>query len=116
MTERIRFLSPKQARELTSLSERTLGRLAAAGQFPQPIQLCGGSRIAFVESEVVARLESRLASGAAEPAASRPKTPGDPPPARHSRRISADTARQAILAPGHPRRLSPPRMRTRPTD
>jgi hypothetical protein len=32
---RIRYLSPRQVRELTSLSERTLGRLAERGKFPQ---------------------------------------------------------------------------------
>jgi predicted DNA-binding transcriptional regulator AlpA len=62
MTERIRFLSPKQVYELTSLSPRTQGRLADQGQFPNPILLFEGSRrIGFVESEVQAWQAARLA-------------------------------------------------------
>jgi len=60
---RIRYLSPRQVRELTSLSERTLGRLAECGKFPQPVPLCEGStRIGFVESEVLEWNAARLAA------------------------------------------------------
>lgn len=80
MTERIRFLSPKEARQLTSLSERTLGRLAKAGQFPQPVPLCeGSSRIGFVESEVLAWNAARLAKARGRTAAA-PHPPSPPPP------------------------------------
>jgi predicted DNA-binding transcriptional regulator AlpA len=68
MTERIRFLSPKQVQELTNLSPRTQGRLADAGRFPKPIQLFEGSRrIGFVESEVQAWSAARLAAARRSP-------------------------------------------------
>ena len=70
---RIRFLSPKQVRELTSLSERTLGRLVERGRFPQPVPLCEGStRIGFVESEVLTWNAARLAQA-------RGRAVGEPP-------------------------------------
>src|SRR6202011_5869578 len=65
---RIRYLSPRQVRELTSLSERTLGRLAERGKFPQPVPLCEGStRIGFVESEVLEWNAARLAQARGRP-------------------------------------------------
>jgi predicted DNA-binding transcriptional regulator AlpA len=59
----IKFVSPRRASELTSLSTRQLARLADADQFPQPLRLGIGrnGRLAFVESEVQAWLRARLA-------------------------------------------------------
>ena len=44
----VSFLSPKQIRVITSISERQQERLVERGQFPEPIQLYeGGRRKAF---------------------------------------------------------------------
>jgi len=78
MTERIRFLSPKQVYALTNLSPRTQGRLADAGRFPKPVKLFEGSRrIGFVESEVQAWLAARLAE-ARRPAVGAEPQVGEP--------------------------------------
>jgi predicted DNA-binding transcriptional regulator AlpA len=87
---RIRYLSPRQVRELTSLSERTLGRLAERGKFPQPIPLCEGStRIGFVESEVLEWNAARLAAARGRttwgPQDPLPSTIADPKPASGGR-------------------------------
>jgi predicted DNA-binding transcriptional regulator AlpA len=62
--ERIRYLTARQARELTSLSERQMGRLAERGQFPQPVKLFEASRPrwGYVESEILDWNRSRLAA------------------------------------------------------
>jgi predicted DNA-binding transcriptional regulator AlpA len=59
----IKFLSPRGASDLTSLSPRQLARLAEAGDFPTPMRLGHGpnGRIAFVESEVRRWLHDRVA-------------------------------------------------------
>jgi prophage regulatory protein len=91
MTERIRFLSPKQVYELTSLSPRTQGSLADQGQFPKPIPLFEGSRrIGFVESEVQAWQAARLAE------ARRPRIGAEP-------QVAAPAANgRGAKAPGRP--------------
>jgi len=65
--EEIRFVSAKRAREITSLSERSILRKAGAGQFPQPVRLGEGNRIAFVESEVFAWNVEQLARARGHP-------------------------------------------------
>ena len=59
----IKFVSPRGASELTSLSTRQLSRLVEAGQFPTPLRLGHGpnGRLAFVEREVRAWLHERVA-------------------------------------------------------
>jgi predicted DNA-binding transcriptional regulator AlpA len=59
----IKFVSPRRAAELTSLSTRHLSRLVEAEQFPKPLRLGVGrnGRLAFVESEVRAWLRARVA-------------------------------------------------------
>lgn len=59
----IKFLSPRGASELTSLSTRQISRLVDAGQFPKPLRLGQGTngRLAFVESEVRSWLHERVA-------------------------------------------------------
>jgi predicted DNA-binding transcriptional regulator AlpA len=80
MTERIRFLSPKQVYALTSLSPRTQGRLAEAERFPKPVQLFEGSRrIGFVESEIQAWLAARLAEARRSPPAGAEPQVDQPP-------------------------------------
>ena len=56
MVEQKRLISPRRVREVTSLSERHLKRLADEGKFPKPVPLGEGgrnSRIAYVEDEVL---------------------------------------------------------------
>lgn len=71
--ERIRFLTQRQARELTSLSERQMGRMAKEGRFPRLVPLGDEprSRQAYVESEILLwnarRLDARERSSAVEP-------------------------------------------------
>lgn len=59
----IKFVSPRGAAELTSLSTRQLSRLVEAGEFPTPMRLGHGvnGRLAFVESEVRDWLHARVA-------------------------------------------------------
>jgi predicted DNA-binding transcriptional regulator AlpA len=59
----IKFVSPRGAAELTSLSTRQLSRLVESGQFPTPLRLGHGTngRLAFVESEVRNWLHARVA-------------------------------------------------------
>jgi predicted DNA-binding transcriptional regulator AlpA len=60
----IKFVSPRGASELTSLSTRQLSRLVEAGDFPTPLRLgCGANgRLAFVESEVRGWLHAKVAA------------------------------------------------------
>src|SRR5437899_1283351 len=44
MVEQKRLISPRQARQVTSLSERHLKRLADEGKFPKPVSLGEGGR------------------------------------------------------------------------
>ena len=50
-----------QVREIVSYSASHLWRLERAGQFPKRVRL-GGNRVAWVQSEVSAWVESKLAS------------------------------------------------------
>ena len=78
MTERVRFISTKETRHRTNLSERTQARLVAAGKFPKPVRLCDGHRIAYVEAEIDAWIQEQLAQNRGRPAA-------DPPPGGRAR-------------------------------
>jgi predicted DNA-binding transcriptional regulator AlpA len=59
----LKFLSPRRAAELTSLSPRHLSRLVADNQFPKPLRLGAGrnGRLAFIEAEVQEWLRARVA-------------------------------------------------------
>ena len=68
--ERVRFLTQRGARELTSLSPRQMARMTKDGRFPQLVPLGIGPRArkAYVESEILewnaARVAARDASNA----------------------------------------------------
>jgi prophage regulatory protein len=79
MTERVRFISTKETRHRTNLSERTQARLVAIGKFPKPVRLCDGHRIAYVEAEIDAWIQEQLAQNRGPPAAD-PQPPSPPPP------------------------------------
>ncbi len=51
----MKFINPKTAVALTSLSRRTLQRETRRGSFPVPVRI-GPQRIAYVEAEVSAWL------------------------------------------------------------
>lgn len=55
-----RLVAPKDAALMTSLSRPMLSLLAAAGQFPKPVQL-GERRTAYVRAEVEAWIDQRIA-------------------------------------------------------
>ena len=59
----VRFVSPRRASDLTSLSTRQISRLVEAGQFPEPLRLGPppNGRIAYLESENRQWLLARLA-------------------------------------------------------
>ena len=54
-----RFLSPVVVRDRTGKSNTTLYRMINAGEFPKPVPI-GKHRVAYLESEVNAWMESRL--------------------------------------------------------
>ena len=56
-----KFIMLPQVREIVSYSASHLWRLERAGQFPKRVRL-GGNRVAWVQSEVSAWVESKLAS------------------------------------------------------
>jgi len=56
-----KFIMLPQVREIVPYSASHLWRLERAGQFPQRVRL-GGNRIAWLQSEVSAWVESKLAS------------------------------------------------------
>ena len=56
-----KFIMLPQVREVVPYSASHLWRLERAGQFPKRVRL-GGNRIAWVQSEVSAWVESKLAS------------------------------------------------------
>ena len=58
-----RFLQLRDVLHLTSLSKSQIYRLIASGGFPKPVAL--GSRKAYLESEVVAWQDARIAERAA---------------------------------------------------
>lgn len=85
----IHFISRKRTSAITSLSERTISRKVDADEFPKPVRLGGGNRIAFVEAEVLAWNAARLRERDAKAAARNPPAPdrtsaGDPPPRRRA--------------------------------
>jgi predicted DNA-binding transcriptional regulator AlpA len=98
MTERIRFLSPKQVIALTSLSRRTLNRLP---DFPKPMPIYEGSnRLGYIESEVEAWLTARVQAARgnghetqrADPPPGRPPRRAKPPPRRPQRAAAPKTS------------------------
>jgi prophage regulatory protein len=56
-----KFIMLPQVREVVPYSASHLWRLERAGQFPKRVRL-GGNRVAWVQSEVSAWVESKLAS------------------------------------------------------
>ncbi len=58
-----RFLPLREVLARTSLSRSTIYRLVSDGTFPKPIAL--GARVAWLESEIVAWQEARIAERAA---------------------------------------------------
>ena len=55
------YLSAKEVRKLTGLSDTTIRKLRKAKEFPVPLRLTPGStgHLRWIEAEVVAWLESR---------------------------------------------------------
>lgn len=69
------LVSYRGAIKMTSLGERTIRRLVAAGDFPQPVRLTP-RRLAFVRGEVAAWIAERVADArdqAASAGASNPR-------------------------------------------
>ena len=69
------MVSYRGAIKMTSLGERTIRRLVAAGDFPEPVRLTP-RRLAFVKSEVAAWIARRVADArdqAASAGASNPR-------------------------------------------
>ena len=69
------MVSYRGAIKMTSLGERTIRRLVAAGDFPEPVRLTP-RRMAFVKSEVAAWIAGRVADArdqAASAGASNPR-------------------------------------------
>jgi prophage regulatory protein len=58
----VRFLTPKEVRELVSLSRTTLWRLCRAGVFPKPVRISAG-RVAFVQQQVEDWMRARANPG-----------------------------------------------------
>ncbi len=56
-----KFIMLPQVRKIVPYSASHLWRLERAGQFPKRVRL-GGNRVAWVQSEVSAWVESKLAS------------------------------------------------------
>jgi prophage regulatory protein len=56
----MRILSKRQVKELVLYSPQHIARLEKAGQFPKRVQL-GPNRVGWVECEVLAWLEERMA-------------------------------------------------------
>lgn len=56
-----KFIMLPQVREIVPYSASHLWRLERAGQFPKRVRL-GGNRVAWLQSEVSAWVESKLAS------------------------------------------------------
>jgi predicted DNA-binding transcriptional regulator AlpA len=113
MTERIRFLSPKQVIELTTLSRRSLGRLPG---FPKPIQIYeGSSRLGYIESEVLAWLQARVAQVRGRPAGAEPEHHPEPSPGAGGKN-GHGTERADPQAARRPQRKAqpPPRGAPRP--
>jgi prophage regulatory protein len=61
LAQRIRFISPTEVENRTSLSRRSITRKVADGQFPKPIAIVGGTRIAFVEAEIDSWIADQVA-------------------------------------------------------
>lgn len=58
----MRFLKKAQVADRVGYHPVHIMRLAQAGKFPQPIKLCPGTgRVVFVEDEVTAWQEARVA-------------------------------------------------------
>jgi prophage regulatory protein len=67
-----KFIMLPQVREIVPYSASHLWRLERAGQFPQRVRL-GGNRVAWLQSEVSAWVESKLASRSDSPLQNKPK-------------------------------------------
>jgi len=67
MTTNLRLLSKKQVKELVLYSFAHIDRLEKAGQFPQRVRLSQHrtGRVGYVEAEIQAWLEARLAQRSA---------------------------------------------------
>ena len=61
-----RLLHLKDVLRLTSLSRTSIYRLMARGRFPGSVAL--GSRVAWIESEVAAWIDARIAAARGAPA------------------------------------------------
>jgi len=61
-----KFIMLPQVREIVPYSASHLWRLERAGQFPKRVRL-GGNRVAWLQSEVSAWVESKLASRSDSP-------------------------------------------------
>jgi prophage regulatory protein len=67
-----KFIMLPQVQEIVPYSASHLWRLERAGQFPQRVRL-GGNRVAWLQSEVSAWVESKLASRSDSPLQNKPK-------------------------------------------
>jgi predicted DNA-binding transcriptional regulator AlpA len=103
--ERIRFLSPKQVTVLTTLSRRQLGRVP---DFPKPFPIYeGGTRLGYVESEVLAWLEARVAQARGRPVGGEPEHP-EPSPGAGGKNGHGGQRADPQAERGPPRKAHPP--------
>ncbi len=56
----LRILRRKQVETRTGLSRSTIYARIATGEFPKPINLCGGRAVGWVEAEIDEWLQSRI--------------------------------------------------------
>lgn len=66
MTEPSRLIPFKTVRDRTTLSRTEIYRRIAAGQFPAPLPLGGGRRVAWLEESINAWIAARVAAGKGE--------------------------------------------------
>ena len=57
-----RLLRLPQVRDRTGYSTASVWRLVKAGKLPQPVKLFGGRAVGWIESEIDAAIESRIAA------------------------------------------------------
>lgn len=62
ITSQIRFIRKKEVMHRTGLSSSSIYDLMAKGLFPQKITLAGGKSVAWLESEVLAFMQERIAA------------------------------------------------------
>ena len=61
-SSQIRFIRKKEVMHLTGLPSSTIYDLMARDLFPKSIKLAGGKAVAWLESEVLAFMQERIAA------------------------------------------------------